>query len=126
MPESIVLIYDGQCPFCNMFAQLVELKGHIPCLSIKNGRSDISQLTLLYNKGYDLDKGAILLKDGEVLHGASAVNWICSQMSEPSSALLEILKVLFASKESTNFIFPLLIWSRRIVLFMKGVKAKPV
>ena len=105
MSDKNLFVYDGECPFCNMFAQLVELKSHIPCLSIKNGRTDIGQLTLLYNKGYDLDKGAILLKDDEIFHGANAINTICKEIKNPSSNILKILSSVFNSKKRTKFFF---------------------
>ena len=126
MSEKIAFIYDGECPFCNHFAELIELKGDIDDLELINGRENIEQLSSLYIKGYDLNDGAILLVNRQVLHGANAINWICSQLNDPSDSLLFILKHIFDSKERSRIIFPLLIWSRRILLLFKGVKWSPI
>ena len=126
MNNDLTFFYDGQCPFCNKFAQLIELKGSIPNLQIKNARDNLPELTNLYKQGYDLDKGAILVKDNEILHGSIAIAWICGQIDKPSDALLETIRVLFSSKSRTKVFFPLLIWSRRIILFLKGISRKPV
>ena len=38
MSDKRLFIYDGECPFCNHFAQLLELKSSIPDLEILDGR----------------------------------------------------------------------------------------
>tara|TARA_B100000029_G_C17174730_1_gene814618 strand:+ start:231 stop:602 length:372 start_codon:yes stop_codon:yes gene_type:complete len=121
MQSKLLFIYDGECPFCNYFAELLELKSNIPGIEIKNAREYPSQLPV----GYDMDiKGAILLKDGSPLTGASAINYICSKIENPSDSLLNLLSLIFSSHQRTRFIFPLLLVSRRIALFFKGVPRK--
>ncbi len=124
MSSKLVFLYDGECPFCNHFSALLELKSGLPGLTIKNARDNLPEMKSLLEKGYDLDNGAILLKGDEVLHGAQAINWICSQITEPSDELLKLIALTFSSKLRTDVIFPLLILSRRILLFVKGVPRK--
>ena len=126
MSDKILFIYDGECPFCNHFAQLLELKSRLPSLQIVDGRQNLEQLTQLYNQGYDLNKGAILIWKGKVLHGADAINWICAQLKEPNDSLLEILRIIFISNKRSNFLFPFLLWGRRVLLTIKGKPWLPV
>ena len=126
MSEKSLFIYDGECPFCNHFAQLLELKSSLPELEILDGRKNLALLSQLYKQGYDLNKGAILLSNENILHGADAINWICSKIKEPSDSLLEVLRLIFASKKRSNFLFPFLLWGRRISLTIKGKVWKPV
>ena len=126
MSDTTLFIYDGECPFCNHFAQLLELKSSIPSLQIVDGREDLKQLTKLYKEGYDLNKGAILINNGEIKHGAEAVNWICSQLNEPNDSLLEILRITFISKKRSKLLFPFLLWGRRFLLTLKGKSWKPI
>ena len=121
---KLVFIYDGQCPFCNKFAELLELKSGIPEISIKNARENIDQMTSLYKSGYDIDKGAILLKGNEILQGPKAITYICSKVKDPSNGLLILLSKIFISSKRTNFIFPLLLFARRTSLIIKGVPRK--
>ena len=122
MDEStLTFIYDGQCPFCNHFAELLELKSKIKNISILDGRKNPELIKDLLKKGYDLDRGAILLKDKEILHGASAINTICKLINQPSSKLLTILSTTFKSSKRTKFIFPLLVTARRLALISKGI-----
>ena len=126
MSEKNLFIFDGECPFCNHFAQLIELKSSLPEFEILDGRKNLALLTQLYNQGYDLNKGAIIINDDNIMHGADAINWICSEINEPSFSLLEILRRIFASKKRTNFLFPFLLWGRRFSLTLKGKVWQPV
>tara|TARA_Y100001968_G_scaffold302568_1_gene315988 strand:- start:1195 stop:1602 length:408 start_codon:yes stop_codon:yes gene_type:complete len=121
-----VFIYDGDCPFCNHFAQLIELKSSLTSFEILDGRKNLPLLTQLYKQGYDLNRGAILINNGTIMHGAKAINWICSELKEPSDSLLEVLRIVFTSAKRTNFLFPLLIWGRRLSLTLKGKIWQPV
>ena len=126
MSDKSLFIYDGECPFCNHFAQLLELKSSLPELEILDGRKNLALLSQLYNQGYDLNKGAILIRNKNIMHGADAINWICSELKEPSDSLLEVIRIIFTSKNRTNFLFPFLLWGRRLSLTIKGKVRQPV
>ena len=126
MSDKSIFIYDGECPFCNHFAQLLEVKSNLPKLEILDGRKNLALLSQLFKQGYDLNKGAILLINENIMHGADAINWICSEIKEPSDSLLEVLRIIFTSNQRTNFLFPFLLWGRRLSLTIKGKAWKPV
>ena len=122
MEEStLTFIYDGKCPFCNHFAELLELKSKIQNISILDGRKNPELIRDLLSKGYDLDKGAILFKNQEIFHGANAINTICKEIKDPSSKLLEILSTTFKSSKRTKLIFPFLVRARRLALISRGI-----
>ena len=121
-----LFIYDGECPFCNHFAQLIELKSSLSNFEILDGRKNLPLLYKLYKDGYDLNKGAILINNGNIMHGSDAINWICSEIKEPSDSLLEIIRIVFTSSRRTSFFFPLLLWCRRLSLTLKGKVWQPV
>ena len=126
MSSNYTFIYDGECPFCNHFAELLEIKSKISNIKILDGRKNITLIESLLEKGYDLDKGAILLKDEDIFHGAEAINTICKQISNPSSSLLLLLSNIFKSNKRTRVIFPLLIRARRLALISKGISTSLV
>ena len=121
MNADYTFIYDGECPFCNHFAELLELKSKITNIKILDGRKNSTLINSLLEKGYDLDKGAILLKGEEILHGAEAINTICKEINNPSSSLLSLLSKIFKSTKRTKVLFPLLVRARRFALISKGV-----
>jgi len=126
MSGKSLFIYDGECPFCNHFAQLLELKSSLPTLEILDGRKNLALLSKLYKQGYDLNNGAILINSEGIMHGADAINWICSEIKEPSDLLLKILRIVFNSNKRTNLLFPFLLWGRRLSLAFKGKVWQPV
>ena len=126
MDKEFTFIYDGECPFCNHFAELLELKSKIKDISIIDGRKHLNLINSLQESGYDIDKGAILLNGDNIFHGAEAINTICNQINNPSSGLLIILSNIFKSNKRTKFLFPLLVTARRFALISKGVSTSLV
>ena len=121
MTKDLTFIYDGKCPFCNHFAELLELKSKIKNISILDGRKNKKLIRSLLDKGYDIDKGAILLRGNDIFHGAEAINTVCKQISNPSGNLLKFLSKIFKSNRRTNLLFPFLVRARRFALISKGV-----
>ncbi len=126
MNTNLTFIYDGECPFCNHFAELLELKSKINKISILDGRKNPKIIKSLLEKGYDIDRGAILLKDDDIFHGAEAINKICNQINNPSGKLLKLLSNIFKSNKRTNLLFPFLVRARRLALIAKGVSTSLV
>ena len=126
MSDKSLFIYDGECPFCNYFAELLELKSCLPELEILDGRKNLALLSHLYKQGYDLNKGAILIHNEKIMHGAAAIHWICSKLNNPSDSMLEVLRIIFTSTKRTNLLFPFLLWGRRLSLTLKGKVWQPV
>ena len=121
MTTDLTFIYDGECPFCNHFAELLELKSKINRISILDGRKNQNLINSLLQKGYDIDKGAIVMMGNEIFHGAKAINFICKQINNPSGGLLKVLTNIFKSDKRTSLLFPFLVRARRFALISKGV-----
>ena len=121
MAANYTFIYDGECPFCNHFAELLEIKSKISNIKILDGRKNLTLINSLLEKGYDLDKGAILLKDEDIFHGAEAINTISKEINNPSSNLLLLLSKVFKSDKRTKLLFPFLVRARRLALISKGI-----
>ena len=126
MIEDLTFIYDGECPFCNHFAELLEIKSNLKDIKIIDGRKNYKTIRSLFEKGYDLDKGAILLKNNSIYHGAEAINIVCELINNPSDNLLKILTNIFKSNKRTSFIFPFLVRARRLALISKGISTSLV
>ena len=126
MKTDLTFIYDGECPFCNHFAELLEIKSKIKNISILDARKNQIITNSLLNKGYDIDKGAILLKGDDIFHGAEAINTICNQINNPSGRLLKLLSNIFKSNKRTKLLFPFLVRARRFALISKGVSTSLV
>lgn len=119
-----VLVYDGGCPFCRHFAAWSELRGGIPGLRGLDGRADHELRHWLQGRGYRLAEGAVLIRNGQILHGAEAIQWICSRL-QPSADLRQLLAALLAAPQSARRLYPLLLLARRIALGWQGLPVDP-
>jgi predicted DCC family thiol-disulfide oxidoreductase YuxK len=119
-----VLVFDGGCVFCRHFAELSELRSGIAGLQIRDGRADQGLRLQLAAQGFALSEGALLLVDGQVLHGAAAIQWLCARM-QPSSALLQLLAPLLATPPRARRLYPLLLLARRCALALRGLPVDP-
>jgi len=127
-PAHLRLVFDGGCPFCQCFAELSELKGGLPQLEIVDGRANDQLRRSLKAQGYPLSGGAVLMvqMDGDtrMFHGPAAVALLCRQL-RPSAGLLGLLKMVFASRERTERLYPLLLWARRLALGWRSLPIDP-
>ena len=121
---TLVLVYDGGCPFCCHFALRSELVGGLPGLVIRDGRADQALRARLTAQGLELARGAVLLEGDQSWHGAAAIAELCSRL-QPSDPLLALLGQLFAAPPRARRLYPLLLWARRLALQWKGLPEDP-
>lgn len=121
---TLVLVYDGGCPFCRHFALRAELVGGIPGLCLRDGRSDHTLRASLNARGLDLARGAVLLEGEQAWHGDEAIAQLCQRMA-PSDPLLRILQWLFAAPSRAQRLYPLLLRARQAALKVKGLSVDP-
>ena len=127
-PARLRLVFDGGCPFCRSFAELSELRGGLPRLEIVDGRADDRLRQELKAQGCPLSRGAVLMVeldgDTRLFHGPAAVARLCHQL-RPSPGLLGLLKMVFASRERTERLYPLLLAARHLALDWRGLPLDP-
>jgi predicted DCC family thiol-disulfide oxidoreductase YuxK len=121
---TLVLVYDGGCPFCRHFALRSELVGGLPDLEIRDGRSDHPLRAQLNARGLDLACGAVLLEGDQAWHGSAAIAELCRRL-KPSDPLLALLGQVFAAPPRARQLYPLLLWARRMALHVKGLPEDP-
>lgn len=119
-----VLVFDGGCPFCRHFAELSELRGGIPGLTIRDGRAETALRQELARRGFQLRDGAMVLDGERVLHGAAAITWLCERMA-PSAALLRLLAPLLGDSRRSRELYPLLLLARRAALGLRRLPVDP-
>ncbi|MFM8525618.1 MAG: hypothetical protein ACKOCM_08370 [Cyanobacteriota bacterium] len=119
-----MLVFDGGCPFCRHFAELSELRGGLPGLLIRDGRSDHPLRRALTRRGLLLNDGAIVIEGDRLLHGAEAIAWLCARMT-PSAALLQVLVPMLARGGRARRLYPLLLLARRFALRLRGLPLDP-
>jgi predicted DCC family thiol-disulfide oxidoreductase YuxK len=113
------IVYDGQCPFCSRYVQLVRLKetlGQIELVDARNGGPRVDEVR---KAGLDLDEGMVLKLDGRLYHGADCIHTL-ALLSTRSSWFNRVNAALFRSQRVSRLLYPALRAGRNTVLRMLG------
>jgi predicted DCC family thiol-disulfide oxidoreductase YuxK len=119
--DKIRLIYDGDCPFCSKYAQLVRFREAAGEVKILNAREHPEIVSEMKAKGVNLDKGMALTINDDIYHGAEAVNRI-ALMSTGSGAFNAFTAAVFRFRTLSRALYPALKAGRRAALLIKGKK----
>jgi len=111
---NIKLFYDKECPFCNSYANYVELKENHD-LEILNARTELKSINELKVKGFDINDGFIIVVDEKnIYQGSDAIIFL----NKISNKKIYFLDNLFFKK----IIYPILKAIRKLTLKLLNKK----
>ena len=113
------IVYDGQCPFCSRYVQLVRLRETLGQVQLVDARKGGPQVAEVRQAGLDLDEGMVLKLDGRLYHGADCINML-ALLSTPSSGFNRLNAALFRSRTASRLLYPVLRTGRNAVLRLLG------
>ena len=117
-PE-VLIVYDGQCPFCSRYVKLVRLRETLGPVRLVNAREGGPLVEELQRAGVDLDEGMALKLDGRLYHGHDCVHML-ALLSTPSSAFNRLNAALFRSPRAARLLYPVLRTGRNAALRLLG------
>jgi predicted DCC family thiol-disulfide oxidoreductase YuxK len=120
-PEPTIIVYDGECPFCSSYVELVSLKESIGAVELKNARDGGPEVEKIIASGFDLDEGMVLLYEGTYYHGAACLHMI-TLLSAPETTFNRICRMLFRSERMAKILYPVLRAGRNAILRLLGRK----
>ncbi|MGH6913012.1 MAG: DCC1-like thiol-disulfide oxidoreductase family protein [Geminicoccales bacterium] len=113
------IVYDGQCPFCSRYVQLVRLRQSLGRVELVDAREGGPLVDEVRAAGFDLDDGMVLKLDGRFYHGADCIHRL-ALLSTPSSSFNRINAALFRSRTASRLMYPVLRAGRNAVLRLLG------
>ena len=117
--EEILLVYDKECPACNNYCQVVQVRKTVGNLKVINARDDSDVMKEITSKGLNIDQGMILKMGDKLYYGADAIHAL-ALISSRSGFLNRLNYSLFKSKNTSRFLYPILRFFRNILLKMLG------
>jgi predicted DCC family thiol-disulfide oxidoreductase YuxK len=112
------LIYDGGCPFCNRYVQLLRLREHLD-LQLIDARQKPEDYHRLLAEGVDLDLGMVLELHGatatQTYHGADCIHRL-ALLSSASNWFNRFNNAVFRRPALSALIYPVLVRSRNLLL----------
>ncbi len=114
-PEQILLVYDGECPACSNFSQVVRIRANVGDLRIVDARQDSDIRDELTKLGLDLDQGMALKMGGQIYYGAEALHAL-ALISSRSGTFNRANYWIFKSKPLSRLLYPILRFFRNLLL----------
>lgn len=119
--DSNWLMYDGECPFCSRYVELVRIRDAIGPLRLINARDGGPEVQEVVQDGLDLDEGMVLKLSGRMYHGQDCINAL-ALLSEPRGFFNRFNAWVFRSPKRAAILYPVLRAGRNLVLRLLGRK----
>jgi len=113
------LLYDGECPFCSRYVQLLHLRELSPGFALLDARLNPELVKEMLTLGYDVDEGMILRWRGNYFHGADCIAQL-SSLASTETAGQRLNRAVFADRHRARWIYPWLVRGRNMVLKVLG------
>ena len=114
--NKIFLYYDGECPFCNKYAEIFKLKKCFD-LNICDARIDLTWKK--YKKDIVLDDGVILIFENKCYQGVPAINMLLT-ICKYDGVFYYLQRFIFSTKILGNIIYNCFKFFRKIALWIKS------
>jgi len=116
--EEILLIYDKECPACNNYCQMVQIKDTVGDLKIINARDSSNVMKEITEAGLDIDQGMVLKLGGKLYYGSDAIHAL-ALLSSRSGMFNRVNYWMFKSERVSKLLYPMLRSCRNLLL--KGI-----
>ena len=116
---EILLVYDKECPVCDNYCRLVQIKeftGDLKTIDARESSEVLDEITAL---GFDIDQGIVVKMDGEIFYGPDAIHAL-ALISSRSGFFNHLNYWMFKSKRLSHIIYPVLKFCRNLLLKILG------
>ena len=117
--EEILLVYDRECPACNAYCQVVQIRKSVGNLRIVDAREDSEVLKEITSQGLDIDQGMVLKIGDQLYYGSDAIHTL-ALIGSRSGVFNRLNYWVFKSKSVSNMLYPVLRSCRNLLLKILG------
>lgn len=117
--DRTVLVYDGDCPFCSGFVKRLRIEEARGPLVLVNAREGGAIVEDVRRRGYDLDKGMVLILGDEYFHGDEALHRL-ALMSTSYGWLNRVNAWVFSNRAISLVAYPVMRAGRSVTLRLLG------
>ena len=105
--EEILLVYDRECPACNAYCQVVQIRKSVGDLKIVDARENSAVLNEITSAGLDIDQGMVLKMGNQLYYGPDAINML-ALIGSRSGVFNRLNYWMFKSKIASKILYPVL------------------
>jgi len=118
------LLYDGDCPFCTNYVQMVQLQKAVGPVALLNMREHSDLAAAFRQQGYDLNEGMLLRLDGKTYWGADCINRL-ALISTDNDLFNKVNAAVFRNPCLSAALYPFMRRGRALTLALMGKKKMP-
>ncbi len=119
MKQKIYLVYDEECPLCDHYCRMVNIRKSVGELVLINAREDSLQMKQISDRGLDIDQGMVLIIDEAYYYASEAIN-VLALISSNNGLFNKFNQWCFKSKRLSRITYPLLRSFRNLLLKIMG------
>ncbi len=112
---DIFLVYDKECPACNIYCDLVSIRESVGNLVLVDARQATSLMEKITAAELDIDQGMVLIVGDRMYYGADAIHAL-SIMGTRSGVFNRVTYWCFKSKAVSRALYPILRAGRNLLL----------
>lgn len=116
---SAVILYDGECPVCGEYLSLLKIRELVDEVQLVNARDRPDLVESLRAAGYEINDGIVLVHDGGIVYGASALS-VIAQLGESRRTLNRASAALFRVPVVGAVLYSVLKAGRKLLLRLLG------
>lgn len=119
---DIWFVYDGECPICQLGADLFKIKEHIGTLHTVDARSEQEHPVMVEvgNARLNLDYGMVIKYQDRLYQGEDAL-CLMAKIGTDKDFFNSLNATLFRSKMISKLCYPFMRGARNVALKLKGV-----
>ena len=121
---GLVVIYDGECPFCSAYVRMLRLKEAAGPVTLIDARSRPDVTADMSNRGLDINQTMLAIYGG-CCHAGDEAMTLLSLLSTSSGVLNRAMAGLFANPARARLLYPALRAGRGLALRLMGRRLIP-
>lgn len=116
---ELVVVYDGECPFCRNFVALQKLRANVGTVTLVNARDHLADVRAAKSAGLDIDQGMLVFWKGLIHEGGDAVH-VLSTLGADQGAFPALNRLLFSNRTVARAVYLFLRAGRNATLRLLG------
>ena len=117
--REVLLVYDKECPACDYYCNLVNIRDSFGKLKIVDAREPSQVMDEITAMELDIDQGMVLKLDEQIYYGPDAIHML-SLIGTRSGILNRLNYLFFGSRILAKLFYPVLKFCRNLLLKFLG------
>ena len=117
--KRLYLVYDKQCPACDHYARLAQVRQTVGDLELVDAREGGPLVDAITARGLDIDEGMVLIVDDQFYYGDEAIHRL-ALLGTRSGLFNRLNYLVFKSATRSRLLYPILRRCRNLLLKLLG------